>query len=60
MSLSDEKQTKGVENKICYYYESAVKEFMERCELRYLKKFGINAGMVVIKIMKEEAGDRFK
>ncbi len=56
MTLSDKKITDfKYEDDI--YFERDVKAFIKRCELRYLKQFGI-AGMIPIKIMKEEAGDK--
>ena len=33
-----------------------VKDFLKKLEARMLKKFGMNAGMVVIEIIREEAG----
>jgi len=36
-----------------------IRDFIADCEMAYLKKFGMGAGMSVIKIMKEKAGKTF-
>jgi len=55
MSLS-EKKVKWSKITTNAYRETDVKECFQNIEARMLKKFGMSAGMVIIKIIREEAG----